>query len=171
MKTILKSSENLFSLFPSLARIYIPLIYLPCHSNFFFEAMSKAKVLSKVKYSVEFQVKSSPRILYNHLSTPDGLEGWFADKVTINNGDYVFHWGNTEQRARQMSKRDNQMVRYKWITEDHKDETYFQFDIVEDGITGDIALVVTDFTTEDEREQNTRLWSSQVHELMHSIGS
>ena len=134
--------------------------------------MSKSKVSNvKVKYSIEFQVKSSPRILYNHLCTPDGLEGWFADRVTVKDGDYVFHWGKSEQRARIMSKRDNQMVRYKWITDDHKDETYFQFDIVEDGITGDIALVVTDFSTEDEKEQNARLWSSQVHELMHSIGS
>src|SRR5437773_1129854 len=88
----------------------------------FFDQMSKAKSLAKVKYSVEFQVKSSPRILFNHVSTPDGMEGWFADRVTIKDGDYVFHWGNTEQRARVMSKRDNQMVRFKWITDDHKDE-------------------------------------------------
>lgn len=134
--------------------------------------MSKAKPTSdKVKYSVEFQVKSSPRILYNHLCTPDGMEGWFADKVTLRDGDYVFHWGKAEQRARIISKKDNQMVRFKWITEDHKDETYFQFDILQDDITGDIALIVTDFSSEDEKEQNTRLWSSQVHELMHSIGS
>jgi uncharacterized protein YndB with AHSA1/START domain len=134
--------------------------------------MSKAKATaSKVKYSVEFQVKSSPRILYNHVSTPDGLEGWFADKVTLRDGDYIFHWGTQQQRAKLVSKRDNQMVRFKWITDDHKDETYFQFDIVEDDITGDIALVVTDFSPEDEKEQNTRLWSSQIHELMHSIGS
>ena len=134
--------------------------------------MTKSKqAVKKEKYTLEFEIRSSPKILYSHLSSADGLEGWFADKVTIHDGDYVFHWGKTEQRAKQVSKRDNQMVRYKWITEDHKDESYFQFEIVEDGITGDIALVVTDFSIPEEKDQNSRLWSSQIHDLMHSIGS
>jgi hypothetical protein len=63
------------------------------------------------------------------------------------------------------------MIRYKWLTEDKKDESFFQFEIIQDEITGDIGLIVTDFTTDEEKDENVLLWTSQIHELMHAIGS
>jgi hypothetical protein len=64
------------------------------------------------------------------------------------------------------------MIRYKWITEDKsKDETFFQFEIQQDEITGDVALIVTDFASDDEKAGNMMLWDSQIHALMHHIGS
>ena len=50
-------------------------------------------------------------------------------------GDFIFHWDGTEQRAQIVSKKDNSLIRYKWITDDKKDETYFQFEIQQDEIT------------------------------------
>ena len=125
----------------------------------------------KEKFSLEFEIKSSPKVLYSYLSTASGLEGWFADKVTINNGDFVFHWGDTEQRARIVNKKDNQLIRYHWVTDDKKDDTYFQFEIIQDEITGDVGLVITDFTTPEEKEEDALLWNSEIHELMQIIGS
>jgi uncharacterized protein YndB with AHSA1/START domain len=133
--------------------------------------MSEVKTKKKEKFTLEFEIKSSPKVLYSYLSTASGLEGWFADKVTINNGDYIFHWGDEEQRARIVTRKDNQLIRYHWITEDKKDDTYFQFEVVQDDITGDVALIVTDFTTPEEKEEDILLWNSEVHELMHVIGS
>jgi len=91
--------------------------------------------------------------------------------VTINNGDFVFHWGDTEQRARIVNKKDNQLIRYHWVTDDKKDDTYFQFEIIQDEITGDVGLVITDFTTPEEKEEDALLWNSEIHELMQIIGS
>ncbi len=129
------------------------------------------KIKKSQKYSVEFEIKSSPKILYNYLSNASSLEEWFADKVTIREGDFIFHWDGTEQRARIVSKKDNQFIRYKWVTDDKKDESYFQFEIIQDEITGDVALIITDFAEADEKEANTMLWNSQIHSLMHIIGS
>lgn len=129
------------------------------------------KTKKSQKYSVEFEIKSSPKILYNYLSNASSLEEWFADKVTIREGDFIFHWDGTEQRARIVSKKDNQFIRYKWVTDDKKDETYFQFEIIQDEITGDVALIITDFAEAEEKEANTMLWNSQIHSLMHIIGS
>ena len=123
------------------------------------------------KYSIEFEIKSSPKILFNYLSNASSLEEWFADKVTVREGDFIFHWDGTEQRAQIVGKKDNSLVRYKWVTEDKKDDTYFQFEIVQDEITGDVALIITDFADEDEKEANKMLWNSQIHTLMHIIGS
>jgi uncharacterized protein YndB with AHSA1/START domain len=133
--------------------------------------MQEVKTKKKEKFTLEFEIKSSPKILFSYLSTASGLEGWFADKVTLNNGDFVFHWGDTEQRAKIVTKKDGQLIRYHWITDDKKDETYFQFEVIQDDLTGDVALIVTDFTTPEEKEEDTMLWNSEVHELMHMIGS
>ena len=131
----------------------------------------ETKTNKKQNYTLEFEIKYSPKILYNYLSTASGLEEWFADKVNIREGDFIFHWEGSEQRARIINKKENQLVRYKWQTEDKKDETYFQFEIVQDEITSDVALIVTDFATDDEKEENALLWNSQIHNLMHHIGS
>jgi uncharacterized protein YndB with AHSA1/START domain len=129
------------------------------------------KTKKKQKYSIEFEIKSSPKILYNYLSNASSLEEWFADKVTILGGDFIFHWDGTEQRAKIVSKKENSMIRYKWLTDDKKDDSYFQFEIIQDDITGDVALIITDFADDDEKEANTLLWNSQIHSLMHIIGS
>lgn len=129
------------------------------------------KSKKKEKYTLEFEIKSSPKILFNYLSNASSLEEWFADKVTLREGDFIFHWDGTEQRAKVISKKENQMIRFKWVNEDKKDDTYFQFEIVQDELTSDVALVITDFAEEDEKEANTLLWNSQIHSLMHIIGS
>jgi uncharacterized protein YndB with AHSA1/START domain len=128
------------------------------------------KASKKVKYSLEFEIKSSPKILFTYLSNASSLEEWFADKVTIREGDYVFHWDGSEQRAEIVAKKENSMIRYKWVTDEKKDDTFFQFEIVQDEITSDIALVVTDFAEENEKAENELLWNSQIHNLMHILG-
>ena len=126
----------------------------------------------KQKFTLEFEIKSSPKILYTYLSNASSLQEWFSDKVVIREGDYVFFWDGTEQRAKIVSKKENQSIRYKWVNDiaDTEDESYFQFEIVQDELTGDIALVVTDFAFDDEKDETVRLWESQVHDLKHHIG-
>ena len=133
--------------------------------------MTDTNTQKKQKFTLEFEIKSSPKILFNYLSNASALEEWFADKVNIREGDYIFVWDGSEQRAHIVSKKDNHYIRYKWVDDDASDESYFQFEIVQDEITGDIALIVTDFAYADEKEQTSRLWESQVHELKHHIGS
>ena len=83
------------------------------------------KTKKKVKFSLEFEIKSSTKILFNYLSNDSSLEEWFADKVTIREGYYVFHWEGSEQRAQIVSKKDNQMIRYKWVTDEKKTTPIF----------------------------------------------
>jgi len=125
----------------------------------------------KQKYQLEFEIKSSPRVLYSHLSTASGLEEWFADRVNIKGGDLVFQWEGSEGRAKIVSKKENQFIRFKWVNDEKKDDTFFQFDIIQDEITSDVALIVTDFSTDEEKEEDVLLWNSQIHALMHAIGS
>ena len=46
-----------------------------------------------IKYSIEFPIKSSVKILFNAVSTPTGLSEWFANDVNWN-GNNVLLFGS-----------------------------------------------------------------------------
>ena len=124
-----------------------------------------------IKYSLEFPIRSSVTILYNRLSSPEGLTEWFADDVAIKDKMYTFYWDGSEQSAKLQKKEINQFIRYKWI-DDVSNEGYFEFLIQIDEMTQDVALIVTDFAEdEDEKEEQTNLWTKQIAQLKRAIGS
>lgn len=123
---------------------------------------------SKKKYQLEIEVKASPRILYNYISTPNGLSDWFADDVTIRDGVFTFKWGDDEQQAKMIHHRELKMVRFKWI--DDPEETFFEIEIVVDDMTSDTAMLITDFAVADEIEENSMIWQTQIDNLKHNIG-
>ena len=121
------------------------------------------------KYELEYTLNTSPKVLFNRLSTPGGLSEWFADDVNLRKGKFTFLWEGTEQIADVISKKENKYIRFKWV-EDEQEESYFEFKIHKDELTGDLALLITDFAEEDEKEDAMGLWDSQISELKHLIG-
>jgi START-like superfamily domain len=122
-------------------------------------------------YSLEYELNSSPDVLFEFISTPGGLEKWFADRVYIIEGNFVFNWEDGEKRlARQVGLKDKEWVRFHWLDEPEK--RYFEFKIVIDDLTREVALIVSDFAdSPKELEESTRLWNQQIHDLHHNIGS
>lgn len=127
---------------------------------------------SKVRYEIEFPINSSPQLLYQYISTPSGLQEWFADTVNSRGEYFTFEWNDSEENARLVSKKSGEKVKFKWLDENNKDtEYYFELRILEDEITKDVSLMVVDFAIEDEIEESTQLWENQVSDLKHVIGS
>ena len=124
----------------------------------------------KEKIELEFIIKTSPTILYNRLSSPSGLSEWFADDVNVKGKVYTFIWEGAEQEAELVSKKDNKFIRFHWLDDD-EDDTYFEFTIDVDELTGDTALVITDFIEPDDKEDSEELWNQQVDQLKHGLGS
>lgn len=79
-------------------------------------------------------------------------------------------WDGSEQEAELVSKKDNKFIRFRWIDEEDED-AYFEFNINVDELTGDTALVVTDYAEEDEMEGSIELWNQQIEQLKHGLGS
>ena len=124
-----------------------------------------------IKYSLEFSIRSSVTILYNRLSSPEGLAEWFADDVDVKDKIYTFYWDGSEQSAKLEKKLMNEFIRYKWIDDDSS-QGYFEFLIQIDEMTQDVALIVTDFAEdENEKEEQTNLWIKQINQLKRAIGS
>lgn len=118
---------------------------------------------------MEYTINSSPKVLYSRLSTPGGLAEWFADDVNLKGNVFTFIWNGVEQKAVVIQKKENKYIRFQWIDEVDKN-TYFEFRINVDELTGDVALVVTDFVEEDEAEDSIELWNTQINELKHTLG-
>ncbi len=127
---------------------------------------------SKARYELEFPINSSPQLLYQYISTPSGLQEWFADNVNSRGEFFTFIWDDTEENARLTSKKTGEKVKFRWIDEDKKDTDYFfELRILEDEITKDVSLMVIDFAVENEISEATLLWENQISDLKHVIGS
>ena len=120
----------------------------------------------RIKYELEYNLNCSPKVLFSRLSTPEGLGEWFADDVTVDGESFTFHWSKTELKARLAAVKENKLVRFEWIDDEGDKETnFFEFKIIVHDITGDLALIITDFAEPDEKEDAIYLWDSQINDL------
>ncbi len=127
---------------------------------------------SKLRYEIEFPINSSPQLLYQYISTPSGMSEWFADNVNSRGEIFTFIWNDSNEKARLASKKSGEWVKFKWLDDNDKDTDYFfELRIMEDEITKDVSLMVTDFAVEEEIEESKLLWENQVSDLKHVIGS
>ena len=123
----------------------------------------------KKKFTIEYEIKSSPRILYTFLIEPNGLAQWFADDVNIREQIYTFTWDGEQQKAKLVNARENKLVRFKWL--DDEPHCYFEMEIVQDELTNDVALAVTDFSTEDAMAERKLIWDNQIQYLISVLGA
>ena len=122
----------------------------------------------KEKIQLEYVVNCSPKVLYNRLSTASGLAEWFADDVRVQGKKYTFYWEGAEQTAELTLRKENKLVRFTWVDEDN---TWFEFKITKDELTGDVSLIIVDFAEPGEQEENEDLWNTQIADLKHILGS
>jgi uncharacterized protein YndB with AHSA1/START domain len=123
----------------------------------------------KKKFKIEYEIKSSPRILYTFLSEPNGLSQWFADDVTIKDQTYTFSWDGETQDAKLLGMKENKFVRFRWMDDDP--QSYFEMEIIQDELTNDVALGITDFATEENINERTLIWNNQITYLISVLGA
>jgi uncharacterized protein YndB with AHSA1/START domain len=123
----------------------------------------------KKKFNIEYEIKSSPRILYGFLNEPNGLAQWFADDVSVKDQIYTFTWDGEEQKAKLLGQKENKLVRFRWVDDDPA--FYFEMEIIQDELTNDVALGITDFATEDAVGERKLIWDNQVEYLVSVLGA
>ena len=123
----------------------------------------------KQLFTLEYPVRCSPAILYGFLSTPAGLQEWFADKVDERDSVFVFSWNGAIEKAEVVDSEIDKFIRFRWLTS-AKDE-YFEFRIEKTEITNQTILVIRDFAEKSEIKDQSQLWEYQVKELFHRLGN
>lgn len=126
--------------------------------------------MQKIKYEMEFPIHVSPSLLYQYISTPSGMSEWYADNVNSRGELFTFIWDGAEEQAKLIAKKNGERIKFRWLADEDSD-CFFEFRIQEDEITKDVSLIVTDFSDEDEMEENKMLWESSISELKHILGS
>jgi len=123
----------------------------------------------KVMYTLEYPIRCSPAILYEFLSSPVGLQEWFADKVDQRDTTYYFSWNGSTDEAELVEAVENEYVVYRW--DYYTDDEFFEFRIEQSPITNETILKITDFADKVDLKDQERLWNSQVADLKHRIGA
>ena len=118
---------------------------------------------------MEYPVRCSPSILYEFLSTPAGLQEWFADKVDERDSVFSFSWDGSVDKAEVLESVDDKSIRFHWLNAP-KDE-FFEFSIEKSEVTNQTILLVKDFAEKKEIKDQSQLWNSQLKDLFYRIGS
>jgi uncharacterized protein YndB with AHSA1/START domain len=125
---------------------------------------------TKTKFELEFPIHASTYMLFQYISTASGLAEWFADNVNSGGDVFVFIWDDAEERAKLLSKKNEERVKFQWL-EDENEVCYFEMRLQVDEITKDVSLIVTDFAEEDELEEAKMIWENQISALKHILGA
>ena len=128
-------------------------------------AVSKKKMM----YTLEFPIRCSPTILYEFLATPVGLQEWFADKVDQRDTNFYLSWNGSTDTAEVIEQFENNYIRYRWDYQDT--DEFFEFRVEQSPVTNETILRITDFAEKNDIKDQERLWSTQVNDLKHRIGS
>lgn len=127
--------------------------------------------MDRIKIHLEYLLNATSKsILWTAISTPTGLEGWFADQVLSDNKTVTFCWGKTERRSAEIvALRAYSFIRFRWL-DDENERGYFELKMTNSELTNDFVLEVTDFATADEADDLRELWESQVETLRRTCG-
>ncbi len=138
---------------------YIFIFFVYCRNERNFNSNSMAEL---EKFTLEYSVKASPKVLYTLISTAEGLSRWFADNVDIEGRDvFNFKWEDSEQSARMVQSKENEYVRFQWLDGLYKD-CYFELEIITEPVSSEVALLVTDYSDPDDIDFAKLLWNTQV---------
>ncbi len=120
-------------------------------------------------FTVEVPVRCSPSILFEFLSTPSGLQEWFADEVDQRDETFYFSWDGSTDEAELLESEENVFVKFRW--DYYSDDEYFEFRIAQSDVTNETILQISDFADKAEIKDQQQLWNRQVNDLKHRIGS
>ncbi len=123
-----------------------------------------------IKVDLEYLLRTSNKVLYTFLSTPDGLQEWFADKVNYTNNEFEFEWDDESAKAKLVNKKNNESIKFEFTDEERKGNT-LEFKINTDPLTKELALNISDYCLKDEEKSNKQLWDFLVNNLKTKLGA
>jgi uncharacterized protein YndB with AHSA1/START domain len=123
----------------------------------------------KQQFTLEYSLKCPASILYEFLSTPAGLQEWFADKVDERDNIFSFSWNGSTNKAEVLESELEKFIRFHWS--DSPKEEFFEFRIEKSEISNQTILLIKDFADKKDIKDQSQLWSYQVKDLFHRLGN
>ena len=130
--------------------------------------------MDKFKFITEFELRSSPKVLFPYISTPSGLEQWFAEKVIVlPNQRFDFQWDGDSHVAKQTGMRINKAVKFEFenTSSDDLDNNYLEIKLEVSDLTQTTFLRVTDYSAIRDEAELISLWNGFMDNLKEIVGS
>jgi len=130
--------------------------------------------MDKFKFITEFELRSSPKVLFPYISTPSGLEQWFAEKVIVMpNQRFDFQWDGDSHVAKQTGMRINKAVKFEFenTSDDDLDNNYLEIKLEVSDLTQTTFLRVTDYSAIRDEAELISLWNGFMDNLKEIVGS
>ncbi|TAD99128.1 MAG: ATPase [Bacteroidetes bacterium] len=128
--------------------------------------------MAKYKYTTEFEFSTPLKTLFHYI-TPEGLDGWFAEKVDrIDDKHYDIFWDGVGHLARIAAYRHNNYVKYQFTNEKdgRNNYSFIDFRLNKNEMTGTVFLKIVDYSDMNNKEQLDDLWKSLTGTLRGQIG-
>mgnify|MGYP001445788215 FL=1 len=126
--------------------------------------------MNKSKFIGEYSINASRKMLFPYISTASGLSQWFADDVNITEDKvYTMLWDGEVNRARIVSIKANQHIKFEFEGEDDEDLNSIEIRLEMNELTQEVYIKVTDYSDIDDQEVSD-LWEGLVHDLKEIVG-
>lgn len=129
---------------------------------------------SKHRFTVEYPINASPKLLYPYLASASGLARWFCQDVRIDpDHRFNFIWDNQNHYAEISSHRTNKSVRYVFLSEQKRpvpDASYLDFCIESSELTQEVFLRIVDYSEETDEVELQEMWDSLIQALREQVG-
>jgi uncharacterized protein YndB with AHSA1/START domain len=130
--------------------------------------------MSQIPYTFEYEIKASPKVLFPYLSTPSGLQQWFADKVIVRGSSELhFYWDNENHPAHVLPAKANKSVKFdfkKEGSEPGKHIIEMSLDVSEISNTTYLTIIDGASTFKTDADA-TELWDYLIDKLKEIVGS
>ena len=130
------------------------------------------------KLTIEYPLSTnSPKIVWDMISNAAGMQKWLADKVIESDDNTMtFTWGHpwTERDTKQSRILDVEKfdhIRMIWDYHEDTPEAYWEIRIEQSDLTGKLNLLITDFASDDDEEEDLRgIWDDNLERLHRVTG-
>ncbi|QIX59722.1 ATPase [Hymenobacter lutimineralis] len=129
---------------------------------------------SKHRFTVEYPINASPKILYPYLASASGLGHWFCQKVRLDEQHhFIFTWDGQDHYAEMNSHRTNRSVRFVFLDKNRRhtpDANFLDFTIESSELTQEVFLRVIDYSEETDEIELQEMWDNLVQNLREQVG-
>ena len=130
--------------------------------------------MAKQKLQTEVEINASKKMLYPYIFSASGLSQWIADDVTVNEDNiYNFIWDNEDHKARMLTHRVNNSVKFEYLPETEEDEddpSSIELKLEVNELTQTVFIHIIEYTDFDDEEEWVDLWDSMVNALKEIVG-
>ena len=99
--------------------------------------------MNKSKFIGEYSINASRKMLFPYISTASGLSQWFADDVNITEDKvYTMLWDGEVNRARIVSIKANQHIKFEFEGEDDEDLNSIEIRLEMNELTQEVYIKI-----------------------------